>query len=160
METGTDIEELNLPSSVEVTLTDRSTLRAGVRWDNGVPEYNSNGKGTYRFTGTLTDLPGNVTNLRDLKAILLVTFEEIRLESVDAPKEVQAGDKIVLKGHFGKTPGEVVLTGPGQAVKLGKDSPYLISWGHSRSCFWSQEACPQGVSMWRLQTVRRRIRAL
>lgn len=45
------------------------------------------------------------------------------------PKEVQAGDKIVLKGHFGKTPGEVVLTGPGQAVKLGKDSPYLISWG-------------------------------
>ncbi len=86
METGTDIEELNLPSSVEVTLTDGSTLRAGVRWDNGVPEYNSNGKGTYRFTGTLTDLPGNVTNLRDLKAILLVTFEEIRLESVDAPQ--------------------------------------------------------------------------
>lgn len=128
VETGTGIEELNLPSSVEVTLTDGSTCRAGVKWDNGVPEYNSSGKGTYRFTGTLTDLPGNVTNLRDLKAILLVTFEEIRLESVDAPGEVQAGDRIVLKGHFGKTPGKVVLTGPGQAVKVGKDSPYLITW--------------------------------
>lgn len=64
---GTDISNLNLPETVDVTLSDSSTTSAAVTWNDGNPEYEGETARTYAFTGTLK-LPNGVTNTNDLKA--------------------------------------------------------------------------------------------
>lgn len=128
VETGTSLEELNLPGTVEAVLSDGSKQEIQVEWDRAVPEYDSNGTGTYMFTGSPVNLPGHVTNTKNHKAVMCVTFEDIRLDIVTAPDVVKAGDTVILQGHFGKNPGRVVMTGPKGEVTVNADSPYLISW--------------------------------
>jgi len=50
---GTQLNALNLPVKVTVTLSNDSTIDVPVTWDSGTPSYNANTLGTYKFKGTL-----------------------------------------------------------------------------------------------------------
>ncbi|MFD0869581.1 family 10 glycosylhydrolase [Paenibacillus residui] len=68
---GTQRSELNLPSSVKVTLSDETTTDAAITWDNGTPAYNGHQAGTYVFVGKLK-LPDGVGNPDDIQAAVNV----------------------------------------------------------------------------------------
>lgn len=64
---GTAASKLDLPTTVDVTLSDNTKLAAAVIWDQSTPAYNGNQSGTYRFQGKLA-LPDGITNSDDWKA--------------------------------------------------------------------------------------------
>ncbi|MFF2888551.1 Ig-like domain-containing protein [Paenibacillus sp. NPDC057967] len=66
---GTPASRLNLPTEVEVTLSDSTKMAAAVTWNQGTPAYNGNQAGTYRFQGALT-LPDGIMNSNALEADL------------------------------------------------------------------------------------------
>ena len=66
---GTSQAELNLPATVEVTLSDRSKVNLPVSW--ACENYDPNTEGSYTFVGTLT-LSAGITNPKSLKAYLVV----------------------------------------------------------------------------------------
>ena len=51
---GTALDEVELPATVSVTLSDSSSATLDVTWDDGNPVYDSTTAGTYTFTGILT----------------------------------------------------------------------------------------------------------
>ncbi|RRJ67261.1 hypothetical protein EHV15_33295 [Paenibacillus oralis] len=55
---GTKLTDINLPGTVEVTLSSGETRLATVTWDVYEANYDGEQPGTYRFTGTLTALEG------------------------------------------------------------------------------------------------------
>ncbi len=55
---GTELSEVGLPLTVNVTLSDGNTTVLTVIWDGGTPEYDGNNAGTYVFTGTLELIVG------------------------------------------------------------------------------------------------------
>ncbi|MDW8803237.1 Ig-like domain-containing protein, partial [Clostridium sp. A1-XYC3] len=61
-----------LPSVVEVTLEDGSTVNANVTWDTS--SYNGSTAGTYTLTGTIVN-PTNVTNTGSKTASMKVTVQ-------------------------------------------------------------------------------------
>ncbi|MCX6722293.1 MAG: Ig-like domain-containing protein, partial [Candidatus Staskawiczbacteria bacterium] len=65
---GTAISLVNLPATLNVTLSDSTNQTVSVAWDNGMPNYDSNLAGTYIFTGTLT-FSGSITNINNIKAV-------------------------------------------------------------------------------------------
>ena len=66
---GTAETALNLPETVEVTLSDNTKRTLSVTWACG--SYNGNTPGIYTFTGTLA-LTGGITNPKSLKAYVEV----------------------------------------------------------------------------------------
>ena len=70
---GTAETALNLPETVEVTLSDRTKVTLGVAWK--CDSYNGNTPGSYTFEGTLA-LTGGITNPKSLKAYVVVVVED------------------------------------------------------------------------------------
>ena len=70
---GTAETALDLPETVEVTLSDRTKETLGVAWKCG--SYNGNTPGSYTFEGTLA-LTGGITNPKSLKAYVVVVVED------------------------------------------------------------------------------------
>ena len=66
---GTAETALNLPETVEVTLSDSTKETLGVAWK--CDSYNGNTPGSYTFEGTLA-LKGGITNPKSLKAYVVV----------------------------------------------------------------------------------------
>ncbi len=72
---GTTRDTVGLPSTVNVTLSNNSTVSANVTWDNGTPTYNSGKAGIYEFKGIL-GLSDGITNPNGLTASVKVTVKE------------------------------------------------------------------------------------
>lgn len=70
---GTSQAALDLPRTVEVTLSDRTKETLGVSWK--CDSYNGNTPGSYTFEGTLA-LTGGITNPKSLKAYVVVVVED------------------------------------------------------------------------------------
>jgi hypothetical protein len=68
---GTALDEVELPATVSVTLSDSSSATLDVTWDDGNPVYDSTTAGTYTFTGILT-LPPGIVNPSSLTASVKV----------------------------------------------------------------------------------------
>ena len=69
---GTAETALDLPETVEVTLSDRTKETLGVAWK--CDSYNGNTPGSYTFEGTLA-LTGGITNPKSLKAYVVVVVQ-------------------------------------------------------------------------------------
>ena len=80
---GTDLSSLNLPTTINVTLSDNTNQTVSVTWDNGIPDYDANTSGTYTFSGILT-FSGNITNTDNLTATVNIT---VSLQPVPAASE-------------------------------------------------------------------------
>nr|WP_317413398.1 alpha-L-fucosidase [uncultured Solibaculum sp.] len=72
--TGASKNQLNLPQSMEVKLSDATAISLDVEWDNGTPIYDSMQKGTYVFTGSFQHLPEDVRNSKNIQARAVVTI--------------------------------------------------------------------------------------
>jgi len=95
---GTEKEAIGLPSTVEVTLDDESTMSLSVVWDNGSPEYDGATAGSYTFTGILTLVEG-IANSDDLKAEVKVnvsTITTIKWGDVNGDEVVNATDVLAV----------------------------------------------------------------
>ena len=69
---GTAKSSLNLPKTVEVTLSNGKTATLSVNW--ACDTYDGNKAGSYTFTGTLT-LTGGIQNTKNLKAYVVVKVQ-------------------------------------------------------------------------------------
>ncbi|MEG6523085.1 Ig-like domain-containing protein [Desulfotomaculum sp. 1211_IL3151] len=69
---GTTLDKLDLPTQVEISLSNGTKQTAGVTWDQGTPAYDGTQAGVYEFRGTLS-LSGGVRNPDNLKAEIKVT---------------------------------------------------------------------------------------
>ncbi len=72
---GTDLADVSFPEDIDVRLGDGSTFRADVQW--GSAPYDGNEEGEYSFPGELVDLPPNVTNPDDIRAVMAVRVRDI-----------------------------------------------------------------------------------
>lgn len=80
--TGVDFEDVDLPSTVQVTLDNAATSDLEVTWDNG--DYNSATPGTYTIDGAIS-LSGVITNPGALQAhvdVIVVTPPTVTVTSV------------------------------------------------------------------------------
>ena len=69
---GTAKSSIDLPKTVEVTLSNGKTATLSVNW--ACDTYDGNKAGSYTFTGTLT-LTGGIQNTKDLKAYVVVKVQ-------------------------------------------------------------------------------------
>jgi hypothetical protein len=60
-----------LPTTVQITLSDLTTPTVNLSWDGGSPDYNGSIAETYVFTGT-PELPMTISNPNDVKATVKV----------------------------------------------------------------------------------------
>ena len=97
---GTAETALNLPETVEVTLSDRTKETLGVAWK--CDSYNGNTPGSYTFEGTLA-LTGGITNPKSLKAYVVVVVEDGGQPVTKYQVTVSGGS-----GSGSYTPGETV----------------------------------------------------
>ena len=70
---GTPVEDLNLPKTVEIILSDKTTTSAAVTWDTR--SYNGNVAKEYKLQGEIT-LPDGITNPNGVKASINVVVKE------------------------------------------------------------------------------------
>jgi|GEM_PF-6351061 len=84
---GTELEDIGLPTTVDVTLSSGNTEQATVTWNGGTPAYNGTQPGTYKFTGTLT-APAGSTNPNGLTASVHVIVEDPTVTSVDTLSDI------------------------------------------------------------------------
>ncbi len=98
---GTEKAAIGLPSTVEVTLEDDSTMLLSVVWDNGAPEYDGATAGSYTFTGALTLVEG-IANTDDLKAEVKVDVLEIitKWGDVNGDEVVNATDVLAYWAYI------------------------------------------------------------
>ncbi|MHA6261434.1 S-layer homology domain-containing protein [Sporosarcina sp. CAU 1771] len=94
---GSELEELELPTKVTVTLNDLSKVELGIVWDEGSPAYNKEVAGDYSFTGTLT-LPTGVTNPDGLFTSVLITVSPPKTILLDSIIEVAAKEVLQILG--------------------------------------------------------------
>lgn len=80
---GTLEDNLNLPSRVEVTLSDNTSILMPINWGISIPTYNSNSPGNYVYTGNLI-ATGNISNPNNLTTTFTVT---VLAQDSDTPKE-------------------------------------------------------------------------
>ncbi|MFA9422220.1 MAG: Ig-like domain-containing protein, partial [Sedimentibacter sp.] len=71
---GTSINNIGLPESVSVNLSNSTTTSVAITWDGGTPEYNGSLAGTYAFSGTLAlgDTISNPNNLKTSVDVVVV----------------------------------------------------------------------------------------
>jgi len=75
VEFRTNAENIELPESVSVTLSDGSAQNLSVTWDAGTPAYNGEISGTYTFSGVIA-FSGNITNTENINAVVNVVVAE------------------------------------------------------------------------------------
>ncbi|OPJ58530.1 Ig-like domain-containing protein [Clostridium chromiireducens] len=101
VEKGTELDEAELPNSVQITLSNNTTTSAAVIWNEGNPTYDENTTGTYIFIGKIK-LPEGVTNPNNLKVSIKVNVkesgneEEITLSSVEQLNDIDVEKGIEL----------------------------------------------------------------
>ncbi|WP_088186452.1 cell wall-binding repeat-containing protein [Desulfosporosinus sp. FKA] len=78
---GTLQSAIGLPNTVTVNLSGGGTADVNVTWDNGTPTYDGTTAGTYTFSGTLSNLPFNVTNPNQVTASVSVTVDSAVVQS-------------------------------------------------------------------------------
>lgn len=78
---GTELADLDLPSTVEAILNNGETRDITVDWDDGKPNYDEFKSGENTFTGIL-DLPNDVTNPEGLDVKIKVTVGHPYIVSV------------------------------------------------------------------------------
>ena len=91
---GTAIASVNLPSTVNATLSDGTKQALVITWDNGTPPYDANTAGTYIFSGTLT-LSSSITNTNNLKTSVNVI---VAAQPVSPITAVQAAGADLFNG--------------------------------------------------------------
>ena len=107
VDNGTSQAELNLPETVEVTLSDRTKADLGVRWE--CSSYDGNTAGSYTFEGTLA-LTNSITNPKSIKAYVVVI--------------VRSADQPVTKFQVTVTGGSGSGSyAPGEKVTIKADAP-------------------------------------
>lgn len=94
-ENGTDMENIELPAAVRITLSNGTNPEVSVTWDQGVPLYDGNTAGAYIFTGTLT-LPGGV-EATDLKASVNVIVADAIVTGVDAIADINVANGTAIE---------------------------------------------------------------
>lgn len=74
---GTTRNNLNLPATVKVRISDDSTRDIRVSWEqNSTPLFNPDQGNEYLFKGTLSDLPAGLLNPLNLQAQVIVILED------------------------------------------------------------------------------------
>lgn len=90
---GTQKQDLGLPTSVKLKLSDENTSDVQVTWDNARPEYDKDKAGSYIFRAEY-ELPANVIGIKPTVIVKVIVEEAPRvLESIDpvTPIEVVKG---------------------------------------------------------------------
>ena len=72
---GTSLASANMPTTVNVTLSNNTNQTVAVTWDNGTPAYDANTPGSYTFSGALVP-SGSITNTKNLGASVRVTVAQ------------------------------------------------------------------------------------
>ncbi|OAV40062.1 leucine-rich repeat protein [Clostridium saccharobutylicum] len=93
VDNGTTRDDLDLPDTVDVTLSDSTTTSAQVRWEDATPEYNGDRAGTYIFTGRLR-LPDGITNPTNLKASVAVNVRTAENGTTPAAVTVESVESL------------------------------------------------------------------
>ncbi|WP_284141611.1 GLUG motif-containing protein [Virgibacillus sp. LDC-1] len=91
VENGTTQDDIGLPTSVEVLLSDGTKVVVNVRWNSSTPEYDSVKAGSYEFEGDLI-VESNIENPDDLKAKIIVTVKAQSDDISEEPIEEQTDD--------------------------------------------------------------------
>ena len=78
---GTPLNNISLPTTVTVNLSNSTTTSAAITWDGGTPVYDPDTAGTYSFSGTLS-LPSDVFNPENIKATVDVIVSEVSIPTV------------------------------------------------------------------------------
>ena len=73
---GTQLADLNLPSTVTINLSNSTTDTVNATWNTGAPTYDGTVAGTYVFTGAFT-VSGNVGNPNNIVAQVNVVVAEV-----------------------------------------------------------------------------------
>lgn len=117
---GTEFSALNLPKTVQVSLSDNSTADVGVSWAG---DYNGNVEGSYRLTGTLasSELYTNPNNLTASITVNVSAPTLPELVSITNPpsKEVEYGT--VFDGL--KLPASVMIN-----LSNGTSTVHNVNW--------------------------------
>ena len=121
---GTPVEDLNLPKTIEIILSDKTTTSAAVTWDTR--SYNGNVAKEYKLQGEIT-LPDGITNPNGVKASINVVVKEKPPITATVTSVLKLGDIRVANG----TPIQDVSLPKTVVVMLSKDNtPSLaaVSW--------------------------------
>ncbi|MBP1866519.1 cell wall-binding repeat-containing protein, partial [Clostridium tetanomorphum] len=109
---GTILNDIGLPSTVSINLSNNTKTTAAVTWDGGTPAYDGTKAGGYTFTGTIK-VPEGVKNTNNVKAIMKVI--------VGAP--VLSNEKSIISTNIGKLSKENITEVPAgtkvSALKAG-----------------------------------------
>ncbi len=77
---GTEVNQISLPETVEVTLDDNSTTSLGVNWDTA--NYDGQTAGTYTLTGDLVLVEGIANTGGHTATVDVIVAEEVVVETV------------------------------------------------------------------------------
>jgi hypothetical protein len=86
---GTEIMDVTLPSSVEVTLENAEIISLEVVWDGGTPLYDGFTADTYTFEGTITLIEGVVNTAGHTATVNVVVNPEKEIVSVETLMDIQ-----------------------------------------------------------------------
>ena len=161
---GTSKTNIGLQETINVTLSDNKTTNAAVKWDDGMPTYNGDVEGTYKFNGML-NLPIEVSNPLNLGSTVNVIVGKAPEPEINTPGTATnppsivinpeqgngeiAPAKVMIKGteRVGKTLEAVLLTDSG--VKVTTSAVVTYDWYRL-----SSENDTNGVSVGAEETYR------
>lgn len=112
VELGTAGDALNLPETVEVTLSDGTTAQAAVTWNT--ENYNGEAAGSYTLVGVLTAGEG-FTNAENVTVSIQVTVSDILKGDMDGSgvvdiQDVMSACRILARQNMGSEPTDQELT--------------------------------------------------
>ncbi|MBB6734084.1 Ig-like domain-containing protein [Cohnella sp. CBP 2801] len=117
---GTELEDVGLPGSVNVTLSNGATEAAAVTWDGGSPAYDGAKAGTYVFTGSLTP-PTGTANPDGKTASVNVIVDQPTVSSVGTLSDIHVPYGTELEGVG--LPGTVNVT-----LSNGETKAAAVTW--------------------------------
>ena len=102
--TGTELNTINFPDNVDVTLGNNSTTSLPVVWDfsSSTPDYDGSATGTYAFSGTVT-LSDGITNSQDLMATENVVVGTSTSQSLNISSIITPTVTVPLETEIGST---------------------------------------------------------
>jgi len=131
-----------LPMQVNITDSNGNSLTVDVTWDGGNPPYDGNTAGTYVFTGTLNNLPNDVTNPNNKTATVNVIVGQAGPQAPAAPAINPNGGSITTADTVGI---DATLSG-NQAIYYTNDGTSPIGADSNPSVSASVYAAPFSLS--------------